>query len=82
VYKCIFGQIVFYLDIWNMPFPVQAFLDLKIPLIYNVSVYVPMEFRGRGKGGQAPPVKISTYTMEAADEAAGFRRIFLRIRRE
>ena len=49
MYKCIFGQIVFYLDIWNMPFPVQAFLDLKIPLIYNVSVYVPMEFRGRRK---------------------------------
>ena len=49
VYKCIFGRIVFYLDMKNMGSCGNAFLDLKIPLIYNVLVYVPMEFRGRAK---------------------------------
>ena len=46
VYKYIFVRIVFYLDIKNMGFRGNAFLDLKIRLIYNVLVYVPMEFRG------------------------------------
>ena len=49
MYKWIFVQIVFYLDMNNRANNGKAFLDLKIPLIYNVSVYVPMEFRGRKK---------------------------------
>ena len=49
MYKWIFVQIVFYLDMNNRVNNGKAFLDLKIPLIYNVSVYVPMEFRGRRK---------------------------------
>ena len=49
MYKWIFVQIVFYLDTNNRANNGKAFLDLKIPLIYNVSVYVPMEFRGRRK---------------------------------
>ena len=49
MYKWIFVQIVFYLDMDNKRIMGKAFLDLKIPLIYNVSVYVPMEFRGRRK---------------------------------
>jgi large subunit ribosomal protein L34 len=67
VYKWIFVQIVFYLDMNNRANNGKAFLDLKIPLIYNVSVYVPMEFRGRRK-------YLSTYTMEAAAPAAVSRR--------
>ena len=49
MYKWIFVQIVFYLDTNNRANNGKAFLDLKISLIYNVSVYVPMEFRGRRK---------------------------------
>ena len=45
VYNSLFANIVFYLDKAVYALTAQAFLDFKIPLIYNVLVYVLMEFR-------------------------------------
>ena len=46
VYNSIFERIVFYLNKYLMTSVLMAVLDLQIPLLYNVLVYVLMEFRG------------------------------------
>ena len=47
VYNSIFEHIVFYLNKHLLSSPAPVVLDLQNPLIYNVLVYVLMEFRGR-----------------------------------